>query len=167
MKSSLESRSCPVTPRLWALALAVVGWLAVVVWGVPTAGQEADASARQVTVFGVLATPGGPRTDPKLAKVEPQLRKLLPGHSFRLLDAQSKRLTAGETVTCTLDEGFTATTTLVRPVDANGKVQLRYILRQKQAVQIESNLSTPLDQLFFCEKALSGGNRLLIGIGAR
>jgi hypothetical protein len=130
-------------------------------------GQVPDASARQVTVFGVIATPGDHRTDPKLARVEPQLRKLLPGYGFRLLDVQSKRLSAGEAVTCTLEDGFTTTTTLVRPVDDNGKVQLRCVVRRDQAVRFEKDVSTPQDQLFFWDQALEGGVHLLVGIGAR
>jgi hypothetical protein len=133
----------------------------------PSPGQVPDAPARQVTLFGVIASPYDLRVDPKLTRVEPQLRKLLPNHGFRLLDVQTKRLTAGQTLTCNLEDGFTAATTLIRPVDENGKVRLRCAVLQNQAVQLESMVTTPANQLFFCDKALGGGTRLLIGIGAR
>ena len=52
--------------------------------------------ARQVTLFAVIAVPGSNAIDPKLAGIELQLRKLLPGHGFKLLDVRSKRLHAGK-----------------------------------------------------------------------
>src|SRR5436190_938078 len=83
-------------PRL-ALALVVT----VVLFGrAPAPAQMPDEPARQVTLFGVIATPFDPAVDPKLVRIAPQLRKLLPNHGFRLLGVQSKRLTAGQTVTC-------------------------------------------------------------------
>jgi hypothetical protein len=133
----------------------------------PARGQGLDPSARQVTLFGVIASPFDPAVDPKLAKIAPQLRKVLPNHGFKLLAVQSKRLTAGQTVTCPLDDGFTAAATLNVPADENGKVQLRCAVLLNQAVQLESLVTTPPNQLFFCEKALPNGTRLLVGIGAR
>jgi hypothetical protein len=129
--------------------------------------QVADDPARQVTLFGVLASPGDRKIDPKLAKIEPQLRKLLPNHGFRLLDVRSKRLTSGKTVGCDLESGFTAEATLLQPTDANGKVQLRCAIRWNDEVQLETVVATPPNQLFFCDKKVDGGNRLLIGVGAR
>ncbi len=126
-----------------------------------------DAPARQVTLFGVIASPTDMRIDPKLAKIEPQLRKVLPNHGFKLLDVQSKRLTVGKTLTCNLGDGFTAGTTLVRPVDENGKVQLRCAVLLNEMVQLETLVATPPNQLFFCDKTLDNNTRLLIGIGAR
>ncbi len=122
---------------------------------------------RQVTLFGVIASPYDTAVDPKLEKILPQLRKLLPNHGFKLLDVQSKRLTAGQTVTCDLEQGFTTTATLIQPVDDNGKVQLRCAVLQNQTVVLESLVTTPPNQLFFCEKSLPNGTRLLVGIGAR
>jgi hypothetical protein len=134
---------------------------------VPAWGQGLDSSARQVTLFGVIATPYDMAVDPKLAKIAPQLRKVLPNHGFKLLGVQSKRLTAGQTVTCPLEDGFSAAATLNQPADENGKVQVRCAVLLNQAVQLESLVTTPPNQLFFCEKALPNGTRLLVGIGAR
>jgi hypothetical protein len=153
------------------LSLVLTAWLLVFTTSLTTPAeapaQSADAPARQVTVFGVLATPDDAHTDPKLAKIEPQLRKLLPKHGFRLLDVQTKRLTSGKSLTCDLEDGYTASTTLVEPLDLNGKVQLRCTLLQKQAVRFETKVTTPANQLFFCDKVLENGSRILIGIGAR
>jgi hypothetical protein len=124
-------------------------------------------SARQVTLFGVIASPTDRRIDPKLSKVEAQLRKILPNHGFRLLDVQSKRLTRGQVIACPLEGGYTAAATLVQTADDNGKVQLRCAVLFQQAPQLETLVSTPPNQLFFCDKGLNDGTRLLIGIGAR
>jgi hypothetical protein len=129
--------------------------------------QPPEEPARQVTLFGVIATPGNTFIDPKLAKVSAQLRKLLPDHGFRLLDVRTKRLTAGTSLLCNLGGGFTAATTLIHPADENGKVQLRCAVLLNQSVQLESLVTTPPNQLFFCEKTLNDGSRLLIGVGAR
>ena len=122
---------------------------------------------RQVTLFGVIASPTDRRVDPKLAKVEAQLRKLMPKHGFRLLDVKSKRLAKGRAVNCDLGGGFTAAATLTRPLDDNGKVELRCALVKDQTMQIETLVTTPPNQLFFCEKALDDGTTLLLGVGAR
>lgn len=129
--------------------------------------QEVEESARQVTLFGVIASPYDPAVDPKLARIAPQLHKLLPHHGFKLLGVQSKRLVAGQTLTCDLGHGFTAGATLNLPADENGKVQLRCAVLQNQLTQLESLVATPPNQLFFCEKGLPNGTRLLVGIGAR
>ena len=120
-----------------------------------------------MTLFGVIAVPNDARIDRRLAKIEPQLRKLLPGHGFRLLGVQSKRLTTNQTLTCSLGDNYTATTTLTNPFDENGKVQLRCSVVLNQMVQLESQVSTPPNQLFFCEKQFPNGSRLLVGVGAR
>jgi hypothetical protein len=130
----------------------------------PTRGDE--TLARQVTLFGVKATPGT-ATDPKLDRVESQLRKLLPGYGFRLLDVQTKRLAVDQTLTCDLEGGYTASATLLNPLDDNGKVRLRCRVLLAEAVQLGTDVSTPPNQLFFCDKALGDGSRLLIGVGAR
>ena len=147
--------------------LVLVGLLLALAPPRPAPAQGVDAPARQVTLFGVIAVPGGTDTDPKLAKVQPQLRKLLPNHGFRLLDVRSKRLQSGATVGCNLEDNFTAAATLVQPLDENGKVQLRCAVLQNQTVLLETLVSTPPNQLFFCDKQLPNGHRLLIGIGAR
>jgi hypothetical protein len=129
--------------------------------------KPAYDEARQVTVFGVIATPGTKTADLNLARIKTQLDKLLPKHGFRLLDVQSKRIVAGESVTCDLSNGYTVAMSLVQPVDENGKVQLRCELFQDQASQFSTLVKTPLNQLFFCQRALQDGSQLLIGVGAR
>lgn len=126
-----------------------------------------DGPARQVTVFAVIASPDDLTVDPKLKKVLPQLRKLLPNHGFRLLDVKSKRLTGGQAIACDLGDGYKSNTTLLEPSDADGKVKLRCSVLLNDLPLLESNVTTPANQLFFCDKALENGTRLLIGIGAR
>jgi len=147
------------------IVLALAGVVAAPL--APASRARAGEPARQVTVFGIVATPQSPTIDPKLAKIEPQLRKLLPNHGFRLLDVQSKRLVAGQSVACNLGGGFVAATALVQPLDANGKVQLRCELSWNEESQLETLVTTPPNQLFFCDKPLLDGSHLLIGVGAR
>jgi hypothetical protein len=125
-------------------------------------------SAPQVTMFAILATPRSAQVDPKLARIEAQLHKILPDHGFKLLDAQSKRLNVGESVACKLggDDGV-ATAKLVQAADAQGKVRLRCELTRQKERRLDTLVTTPLDQLFFCDEKLPNGARLLIGIGAR
>jgi hypothetical protein len=145
-----------------ALALiAVMGSLTA------TVGAQPSTDARQVTLFGIVATPGSRAIDPKLASVSGQLRRLLPDHGFRLLDVRSKRLQPGQSVACKLGDGFVAETSLVKVLDANGKIQLRCELRWNDQQQFATLVTTPPNQLFFCEKRLNDGSRMLIGIGAR
>jgi hypothetical protein len=135
---------------------------------VPLLSQDQDPTlARQVTLFGVLATPHNNQMDPKLQTVAAQLRKLLPNHGFRLLGVQSRRLTIGQTLTCPLDDGFIAEALLLHPFDLNGKVQLRCAVTLNQVPQLATQVGTPPNQLFFCEKLLPNRQRLLIGVGAR
>jgi hypothetical protein len=126
--------------------------------------------ARQVTLFAVIAVPGSSAIDPKLAGIEPQLRRLLPGHGFTLLDVRSKRLHSGESVRCDLGKlgsGWTASTELVQALDPNGKVELDCKLLQNDVVQFDTRVATPPNQLFFCDRMIDNGKRLLIGVGAR
>jgi hypothetical protein len=127
----------------------------------------ADDGARQVTVFGVVATPGGKTADTNLATLKTQLDKLLPKHGFKLVDAQSKRIVAGESVACDLRNGCSLVTSLVQPVDENGKVQIRCELFRNQDLEFSTVVKTPPNQLFFCQRALHDGSQLLIGVGAR
>ena len=129
--------------------------------------SDADETARQVTVFAILATKDRQAVDPRLASVQAQLRKALPGHGFKLLDVESKRLEATQSVTCDLGNGFKAETVLVRPLDENGKVQLRCNLSQKGTLEFSTLVKTPINQLFFYERLLKDGSRVLIGVGAR
>src|SRR3954452_16187509 len=98
-----------------ALALAGLG-------GTRAPAQERPS--RQVTLFGVAALPGDPAIDPRLVQVAPHLRRLLPGHGFRLLGVKNQRLEPGQSLTCDLTGGWIATVQLVDPLDANGKVEL-------------------------------------------
>ncbi len=129
--------------------------------------KTADDEARQLTVFGVIATPGGKTTDTNLATIKTQLDKLLPRHGFKLLDAQSKRIVAGESVSCDLRVDYTLVASLVQPVDENGKVQIRCELFRERNREFSTLVKTPPNQLFFCQRALQDGTQLLIGVGAR
>jgi hypothetical protein len=123
--------------------------------------------ARQVTLFAVIAVPGSSAIDPKLAGIEPQLRRLLPGHGFELLDVRSKRLQRGESIRCDLGSGWSAVTDLEEPLDQNGKIGLRCRLLQNDIPQFDTRVATPPNQLFFCDRMIDNGKRLLIGVGAR
>jgi hypothetical protein len=160
---SVDTVAEKAPPPIRGAALAA---LAILTLAAPTGAQDLPP-ARQVTLFGVVASGRDLSIDPKLAKVAPQLRKLLPDHGFRLIDVQSKRLTAGESMDCDLGNGYTAAAVLVRPTDDNGKVQIRCVLTQGRATRLETLVTAPPNQLFFCDKAIAAGGRLLIGIGAR
>ena len=141
--------------------------LAALLIGCGTLATGQAEQARQVTLFGIVATPGGKAVDPKLAKVAPQLRKLLPNHSFRLLGVESRRLGVSETLTCDLGGGFSAEVGLLDPLDAVGKVGLRIALEENGAPLVITDVATPPNQLFFCDKRLPDGSRLVVGVGAR
>jgi hypothetical protein len=161
MTQSVSSRRPWRFSALAALAALLGLWL-------PSRGaQLPDEGARQVTLFAIIATPGSGELDPKLAGIEEQLRKLLPGHGFKLLDVRSKRLLTGESLRSDLGNGATASADLVQPLDANGKVELHCRLVQNGDVQFDTLVTTPPNQLFFCDRLLAGGQRLLIGVGAR
>jgi hypothetical protein len=141
---------------------------------VPARAQEMPS--RQVTLFGIVATPGKETVDKELKTIEPQLRQLLPGHGFKLLEVQSKRLTPGESVACKKLNGFVAELSLLSPIDTNGKVQLRFAMGTKtpgsadgQGIAMESAtiVATPPNQLAFFDKKLPDGAKLIIGMGAR
>jgi hypothetical protein len=125
------------------------------------------ADARQVTVFGIVASPARTTVDPKLQSIAAQLRKLKPSHGFRLRAATSERLVAGGTLTADLGDGLESRITLVEPETASGKLRLGFELVRKGKVEYRTTVTTPPNQLFFCEKPLPGGDRLLIGVGAR
>ncbi len=155
------------SPRRRILLLGLAATLGFMLSAL-TSGQEPDGPARQVTLFGIVADPNNLEIDPKLEKIAPQLRTLFPGHGFRLLEVQSKRLAPGRKMKCDFKaDGFSATATMVEPLDPNGKVQLKVGLFQNDDLQFESLVTTPPNQLFFCDKVFSGGSRLLIGVGAR
>jgi hypothetical protein len=135
---------------------------------IPAGAAWQGVPARQVVVFGVLATPGSAAMDSKISPVvQVQLRRALPGHGFKLLKVQSERVVAGQSVTCNMGGGFVASTTLMSPLDPNGKVQIRYELSQFEVPQFQSIISTPPDQFNFFDKMLPNNDHLLIGVGAR
>jgi hypothetical protein len=161
--------------RLALGALLVTALAGLLRFAAPSSLAQ-DITSRQVTLFGILATPGKTTVDKDLKSIEPQLRQLLPGHGFKLLEVQSKRLVPGQTVVCTKLGGFVAELGLIAPIDPNGKVQLRYALGAKVPGNSESQdlemqaatiVSTPPNQLSFFDKELAGGSRLIIGMGAR
>jgi hypothetical protein len=159
-----------MTMRALSLSLSLILTLSSVVladFGPSRARTQDEVESRQVTLFAVIASKDNPKIDPKLAKISPQLRKLLPGHGFRLLSVKTKRLMPGGTLEVSLGGGLTATTTLNEALDANGKVKLKCEVVRQQDVLLESFVTTPPNQLFFCDKMLPNGERLLVGIGAR
>ncbi len=158
---------------LSATGLACAG-LVLGLGGLRATGAEDDGKnpegeiVRQVTVLGILATPGGKTSDSGLSEVLPQLKQLLPNHSFQVLDVQSARILTGEAVKCELGHGYQSVTRLVRPLDENGKVQLRCELSLDGELQFSANIRAPINQVFFCERPfLSDGSKLLIGLGVR
>ncbi len=147
---------------------ALAGSIALILaLSAPWLVQAQTSSARQVTVFGIIALPNTDSIDPKLEKIEVQLRKLLPNHGFKLIEVKSKRLMAGQAVRCDLGGGWTISTVLIEPLDADGKVQLKCDLLLNEVTQFETLVATPPNQLFFCDRIRADGSHLLIGIGAR
>lgn len=153
--------------RVWLIVLALAGG-SIIGGPFAEAARPAGDKTRQVTVCGIIATPGGNTIDPKLSKIQAQLEKLLPGHSFKLLDVQSKQLHPGQSVSCKLQAGgYTANAVLVKPTDDNGKVQVGCQILLHNVVQGETMVTTPPNQIFFVDQTLSNGSHLLIGVGAR
>jgi hypothetical protein len=168
--SESRRRACWIGFELATLALAVSG-LALGLGGLRVSraegNQGTDDVARQVTVIGIIATPGSRAIDSRLTSIKPQLDKLRPKYGFKLLDAQSKRVEAGESVVCDLNNGYTSETVLIRPLDDGGKVELRCELRHDDTRLFSTLVKTPLNQLFFYERELEDGSQLLVGVGAR
>lgn len=160
----------PARRRLPRAALACLIACALARSTPPAPAQELPPG-RQVTIFGVLATPiqgqGQGQDDPKLKDVLPQLKALLPGHRFKLRKVESKRVAVGESVSCDLGDGFVATSQLVNPLDLNGKVQLRFDFSAGGFPQYQTVVSTPPNQVFYVNRMLANNDRLIVGIGAR
>jgi hypothetical protein len=155
-----------------ALAIIACGGLALGLSGIRVSRAGVGTAANddvpwQVTVFGVIATPGGKTVDSRLVYINTELGKLLPKHGFRLLDAQSERIVAGESVTCKLASDHTMAVSLINSLDDNGKVEFRCELFQNDTLQFSTLVKTPPKQLFFCQRPLPDGSQLLIGVGAR
>jgi hypothetical protein len=130
--------------------------------------QEPESeTARQVTMFAILATPASNTTDARLAKIKRQLEKLKPEHGFKLLDVQSQRIETGQKVACDLKNGYRAETRLLRPLNENGKAEFRCELLLDNTRVFSTLVKAPLNQLFFYERSLKDGSQLVIGIGAR
>jgi hypothetical protein len=150
------------------LALGLVVLLAALAWRAsPATGEVPADQARQVTIFGIVATPGAKDVDGKLATVAAQLRKLKPDHGFQFRSVESERLTPGKSLRCDLGDDLTAEAKLVHGSDAKGNVQIAFRLERKGRAEFRTKVTTPANQLFFCEKPLPGGDRLLIGVSAR
>ncbi len=157
-----------------ALAVIAFGGLLVTLSGLHVTRADFDDentsadTGRQVTVFGVLATPGARTVDSRLSNIiQKQLGKLLPDRAFKLLDARSDYIVDGESITCSLGTGYKLTTTLVKPLDENGKVELRCELFHDKVKEFSTLVKTPVNQLFFCQRTLENGSQFLIGVGAR
>jgi hypothetical protein len=169
------ARSRPSVP--WkginlALALSMLSVSAVALGWLRTSRAEIkslphEELPRQVTLFAISADSKQMAIDPRLASIKSQLEKLIPQHGFKLLDAQSKRVTTGESVACELSNGYRAETILIRPVDEDGKVQLRCELFCNDVRQFSTLVRAPLNQLFFLEQLLPDHSQLLVGVGAR
>ena len=134
------------------------------------ANQEPTPSDWQVTVIGMQVLPGEADggMDPRLASIKNQLRKLIPAnHGVKLLDVRSDRISAGKTIRCDLGKDRRVKVTLVDPLGMEGKIKLHYELTEGKKRLAASDVSSPLNQLFFCEHKLEDGSMLLIGVGAR
>lgn len=151
--------------RRW-LPVILAAWLLGCDPSVPAARAGGD-DARQVTVCGIVADPNSKTVDPKLAQIQPQLNKLLPGYGFKLIDVKSRRVKGGQSVLCELGGGYSAEALLVEPLDENGKVQLRCDLTLNSVSQFSTLVTTPANQLFFCDQKRGDGTHLLIAVGAR
>jgi hypothetical protein len=155
------------------MAVVAFGGLVLGLAGLRASRAEGQAPSypeivRQVTIFAIVATPKGQAVDHNLLPIKASLSKLLPQHGFKVLDSQSAKIVAGESVECSPGHGYTATVTMVSPIDEEGKVDLRCELSLDDELQFSAMVRAPLDQLFFCERPfLTDGSKLLIGVGAR
>jgi hypothetical protein len=134
---------------------------------VPALALSRAPSQRQVTALAILAIPNSSELDPRLDAVQARLRKVLPGYGFKLQDVQSKRIGTGQSVNCDLGGGYRAETVLVKSLDDDGKLELRCNLAFRGTKEFSTLVRTPANQLFFYERTLREGTRVLIGVGAR
>ncbi|QEH32020.1 hypothetical protein OJF2_04890 [Aquisphaera giovannonii] len=151
------------------LALGLLLGLAAVAGPAPrrAASQAPDDGTRQMTMMAILATPGSREMDTRLRVVSTQLRKILPDHGFRLLDVKSKQLAGGQSISCDLGHGYRARTVLEDSSDDAGKILFRCEFTNGKEVEFSKEVRSPENQLFFYERTLKDGSRVLIGIGAR
>ena len=152
--------------RAPAAVLAVAFGAVLLGAKLPDDDASQDASL-QVTVFGIIAQPGGSEIDPKLANIATALRKFRPDHGFKLRGVKSRSLAPGESVRCDLGDGLAAEAELLRGLDESGKVQIKFTLFRGERTEFTTTVATPPNQLFFCEKPVGTSDRLLIGVGAR
>jgi hypothetical protein len=159
--------------RFAIVGLALVGGLLVLAATDDKARSKSTDAARklvpheQVTIFGIELTSDPKTIDPKLVRFENELRKFKPGHGFKLLDVKSQRLGPKESLTCDMGGGVEATTELLGVDKETGKLQFKFALVVDGRTELAAKVTTPPNQLFYCEKKLPNGERLLIGIGAR
>jgi hypothetical protein len=155
----------PSSQSAW-LALVLLATCSNLVDSPLASGQETPG--RQVVMFAVVATPNSTTMDKKISPaVAARLRRTLPNHGFKLIKVKNVRLVAGESAGLDLGYGFTTKAQLVTPLDANGKIQMRFDLSLDGLSQFQSMVTTPADQFNFFDKTMPDNSHLLIGIGAR
>lgn len=135
----------------------------------PSLWRRSRPTSRQVTLLGVRAVPDSDKIDAKLDKpnIAPLLRMLRPGYGFEFVGHASQRLHSGETLRCTLGEKTIARAKVLDVLDDDGNVDFQFELEVDGQTQLSVPIRTPPNQVFFCEKKLASGERLLIGVGAR
>lgn len=135
--------------------------------------KPASGPTRDLTLFGVVATPDSSWVDPRLtaADLVPQLRAFVVDCAdcgVKLLGSKTKeRMAPSQSVSLDLEQGHVASAELLDPLDAEGKVRLKFTLSQRGRTSYEATVITPPDQPFFCDKTLKDGRRLLLMVGAR
>lgn len=151
----------PASPTLRELILpALVGLI-------PPYAEPAKPF-RQVTVFGIVATPEDHAVDPRLDMIADDLRKLKPGHGFQMNSVSSRRLASGESLARDLGDGIVAHVELEDSLDlTTGKLRIRFTMEVDGRETFTTTVATSPNQVFFCDKPLGDGVRMLIGIGAR
>ncbi len=143
----------------------VVRLLAALVLGAGIEVRPGVWTRAQVTVFGIVAVPNQAMMDPKLKAIAPNCAACSP----TMVSSCSTSRASGsrpDRPSVANSGGAAAATTLMMPLDDNGKVQLRCELLQNEVSQVATMVATPPNQLFFCDKARPDGSRILIGIGA-
>jgi hypothetical protein len=158
-----------MVPALFGLGLLILPFGSLIPLGRTAPPQGSSVfSYRQVTVFGIEASPGGSTVSPQLRTVAQQLRRLLPGHSFQLLGAENERLLPGADLTCAAGPDRELSVRLLDPLDASSKVRFRVRLTSISSGKaiFDQVVATPPNQLVFLDKKLKDG-RLLVGLGTR
>jgi hypothetical protein len=161
-----EGGSPSASRRVWVAFLCVLAAGPARFGASPARAQDPSAS-RQVTVFGIVASPNDNTLDPRLRPIGAQLRRLFPGHGFKLVGVDTQRIGTGQSGVFELDGSFQAQVQLLSAFDANGKAQLRFELDHSGQLEFATLLTTPLNQLSFCDRRFSDGSRLVIGVGVR